>query len=638
MWVSHKLSGFVADGSKNVPESSPELLAESVMGPGETLGKHAVQGVGGQEFGIYEIEGAGTPESITVASPLGMVVAQRTIGDIDAGKRRIAGALSFSRLAEALPSLAGKGLTNLGLIVLFIGLLVQRRIAFGNAVLVALVALACAIPSWLAFSDSGYYQIVQSLLVLGGAIWIFVVWSSSESWLRSYDPALVRGIDSLRWAMIGPRVGSALIGAWSVGAALAGITLAATAISATLPGLRPTTTSLPLPIFGSSSPLHEAVGMTGAIVLLFLASTWLEGRWATAVAVGGGAFAIAPRLHLAPYPYRFVVALAIAAILVVALKRIGLTGVFVATLAMSALPALVFASRHASWMPWSVTGAALLGLGPLALGVVAVSRSSDAESVRLAAPGFVRRLEQERRIRHEMDLLATMQLRLLPQTPPMQDGWDVAARSILATEVGGDLYDFLDDDEGGLWIAVGDVSGHGYSCAIAQAMTKAGLTSIVNARETPASVLHQLDRVLRRSGSQRTFTSLAIARLDPATGEGIWANAGNPYPILVSPQGKGREVISSALPLGMGPPRRYVDRPISIERGGALVFYSDGLYEARNERDREFGFERPLEIIERTWRRPAAAILDALVSAWRQHVGMADVTDDTTIVVIRRSL
>ena len=142
----------------------------------------------------------------------------------------------------------------------------------------------------------------------------------------------------------------------------------------------------------------------------------------------------------------------------------------------------------------------------------------------------MRRLAEERRIRHEVDLLARMQEGLLPQEMPRLEGYAIAARSVLASEAGGDLYDFLRDDAGRLWIAAGDVAGHGYSCAVAQAMVKAGLLSLVEPAESPAGVLRQLDRVLRGVDTDHSFTSLALIRLDPATGDALLANAGHPYP------------------------------------------------------------------------------------------------------------
>ena len=160
-------------------------------------------------------------------------------------------------------------------------------------------------------------------------------------------------------------------------------------------------------------------------------------------------------------------------------------------------------------------------------------RPDSEEEGRLDAPEYVRRLESERRVKYEMDLLSRMQLSLLPEKPPVVDGLDLAVKTVLATEAGGDLFDFVIDDAGTLWIAAGDVSGHGYSCGIQQAMVMAALASLVKAGRRPSEILVEIDRVLRMGRSGRLFTSVALLNLDPKTGKGLLANAGHPYPLLL---------------------------------------------------------------------------------------------------------
>src|SRR5579862_1687011 len=86
--------------------------------------------------------------------------------------------------------------------------------------------------------------------------------------------------------------------------------------------------------------------------------------------------------------------------------------------------------------------------------------------------------------------------------------------------------------------------------------------------------------LLRTAAAARTFTSLALLRLDPATGEALFANAGHPYPLLAEPGKATREVALPGLPLGQGPPRRYLDLPLTLAPGAVLVLSSDGLFEA----------------------------------------------------------
>jgi sigma-B regulation protein RsbU (phosphoserine phosphatase) len=249
----------------------------------------------------------------------------------------------------------------------------------------------------------------------------------------------------------------------------------------------------------------------------------------------------------------------------------------------------------------------------------------------------MRRIEEERRLKYEMDLLARMQEGLLPQSLPDVPGWQIAARSILATEAGGDLYDVRIDGAGGLWIAVGDVAGHGYSCVIVQAMVISAVSSFIAQGRGPAEVLQSVDQVIRRGQTPRNFTTLALLRIDPKTGEAVLANAGHPYPLLCE-SGKVSELPLPGLPLGQGPDRLYREHAFLIPPGSTLLLYSDGLVESCDESDIPFGFERPQEVLRKATRASASDLVDIVISAWRRYLGDAEPPDDTTVLVIKRSL
>jgi phosphoserine phosphatase RsbU/P len=312
-----------------------------------------------------------------------------------------------------------------------------------------------------------------------------------------------------------------------------------------------------------------------------------------------------------------------------------LTALLAASLLSVLLPSALLAFRYLSWMPGSFTLAASLAVAAPLLGWLGLSRSATAEVQRLAPPAFVRRLEEERRFRNEMDLLAKMQRGLLPRTLPPIEGYELAARSVIANEAGGDLYDVLSDEDGYLWIAAGDVAGHGYSCAVAQAMTKAALASLVGRRRTPAEILQRADRVLRAAGARRNFTSLALLRLRPETGEALMSNAGHPYPLVLA-GGEVSEVQLPSLPLGLGPPRQYENRAFHLSPGNAVIFCSDGLFEALDGEGRIYGFDRVRELLHEPVSQPAAKLLEILLADWRHHLRTAQPLDDTTVVVLRR--
>jgi sigma-B regulation protein RsbU (phosphoserine phosphatase) len=287
-------------------------------------------------------------------------------------------------------------------------------------------------------------------------------------------------------------------------------------------------------------------------------------------------------------------------------------------------------------MPGSFAATALPLAAIVLLGWLGLSRSAAAEIQRLSPPAFVRRLEEERRLKHEMSLLARMQRGLLPPTLPAIEGYQMAARSVIANEAGGDLYDVLRDDDGYLWLAAGDVAGHGYSCAIAQAMTKAALASLIGRSRTPAEVLRRMDRVLRAAGAKRNFTSLALLRLRTETGEAVLSSAAYPYPLLAA-DGEVKELAISGLPLGQGPERRYEDHALSLPAGGVLVFYSDGLFEAADSDGTLYGTDRARNILRLVAERDADRILDALMAHWNHFLRGVQPLDDTTVVVLKRS-
>jgi hypothetical protein len=520
----------------------------------------------------------------------------------------------------------------------FFVLLLRGRIGSANGAVLALAALLSASPAWL--PDLPRNAFLGAILLLfqapGVALWIFFVWSAGESLLRATDPDFTTSLDTLRTGRLGPRVGQALSLGVAFGGGLAGLRLALYAAAVALPGVSPAGASLALPVFSKSgSPVSSGIVLASGVALaLALALRFLPARFTVPAAALLAGWALSP-LELHPFPADLAANVAFAGLLAWICRRFGLTALLAASVVSLLLPALLFSGLHLAWMPGSFALSALLTLGIAVSGVAGLSRPEEAESGPVDPPAFIRRIEEERRVHHEVDLLARMQIGLLPHEMPRVDGYDVAARSVLASEAGGDLYDFLRDEEGALWIAAGDVAGHGYSCAIAQAMVKAGLVSLIAPGESPSVVLRQLDRVLRGASEGHSFTSLSLVRLDPATGEALLGNAGHPYPLLFA-AGRVSEIELPGLPLGCGPARDYDDRAFHLPPGGVLVFCSDGLFEALDKNGNAYGFERAREVLGVIGHRPAVEIVDALQNDCRRHQSGEELPDDVTVIAVKR--
>jgi len=613
------------------PETSArfaERLIPQVLHPGESLGPLRRDFFGNSPRLMASIQGSPTPQYVLAmaSSAASVIRLPGTLGEAATGDLQ-------ARMGRVFTTFYGGAFSGLLVLGLFVILAFKSRVGVLNGALLALLTVATLNPS--PNLSLGIRSLsVAVVLLIGG--WTFILWCCAESLLRSTDPELTISLDALRIGQLGPRGGRALLLGLNYGGAAAGLRLGLLSLAAALPGLRPIPPAFNLPLSSPySSPVADGVQLAAGVALvLALSFRVFPLRWAPLAAALLAGAVLSP-VAIQPLAGRLVANAALAGLLVYVARRHGLTALLATAVVSGLLPAAAFSAGHPGWLKLGLV-ATVLPLAAFALlGWIGLSRPAAAEVQRLSPPAFVRRLEEDRRLRHEMDLLARMQRGLLPRTLPSLEGYEVAARSILANEAGGDLYDVRGDEEGRVWIAAGDVAGHGYSCAIALAMTKAALGSLIGRGRAPAEVLRRMDLVLRAAGAQRNFTSLALLRLDLATGEAALSNAGHPYPLLAV-DGEVRELALPSLPLGQGPPRTYRDLHLNLPPGAVLVFCSDGLFEAQDGDESLYGFERAQALLGVAAGWDAQRILEALLADWSHHLRGTPPLDDTTVVVLKR--
>jgi serine phosphatase RsbU (regulator of sigma subunit) len=545
------------------------------------------------------------------------------------------------RLYRFIPSVV----VFLAVAVAFGLLLYRRRLGFRIAIFLTALAVVYEVAGGITHEElsAGGFVAVAIGVRIFMLLYLLGLWAVAESLLRDTVPDFTTSLDSFVARRLGPRGGVAILSGLGAGAATVGITLLAFAAAALAApyGVRPSDPSFPYPLFQSQKgPFFEGT-FDAALFVLFVALLRfvLPRKWAGTAGAVLFALYLSSALPLEPWGASLALCLLYALVFRSVFDAHGLAALLVASVSSALLRDALVACRALDGNALAAI-ATLLPLGALAAaGVIGLKRPDSEEEGRLDAPEYVRRLESERRVKYEMDLLSRMQLSLLPEKPPTVEGFDLAVKTVLATEAGGDLFDFVIDDAGTLWIAAGDVSGHGYSCGIQQAMVMASLASLVKAGRRPSEILVEIDRVLRMGRSGRLFTSVALLNLDPKTGKGLLANAGHPYPLLLD-EGICREIAGSGLPLGQGPKRTYDDIPIELPRGGILILASDGLYEGPDLVDAPYGYDRPRDVltVASLWRRPAEAIVEALFADWRRHVGEGTPADDTTVLVVKRPL
>jgi phosphoserine phosphatase RsbU/P len=238
-------------------------------------------------------------------------------------------------------------------------------------------------------------------------------------------------------------------------------------------------------------------------------------------------------------------------------------------------------------------------------------------------------LEKER-MAEELKLGREIQSRLLP-TPPM-DVMDtgLAALSVPCFEVGGDYYDFLELPDGDLGLAIGDVSGKGVSAALIMSSVQAALRVAAPIEEDLTRLMQRLNALIYRSARGRKYATFFFGRYTPSTGLLRYVNAGH-NPPFIAVDGELSELTSTGKPIGILPDSTYHELSVEVPEGATLFLYTDGLNEASDPDEQEFGYDRLRQLFLET--HEPKRIVDAVTEFERG----ARATDDKTIVVLRRA-
>jgi phosphoserine phosphatase RsbU/P len=246
-------------------------------------------------------------------------------------------------------------------------------------------------------------------------------------------------------------------------------------------------------------------------------------------------------------------------------------------------------------------------------------------------------LLEKNRMERELQLGREIQSRLMPSPPCDIAGVELAAQSVPCFEVGGDYYDFIEFPEGDLGLVIADVSGKGVAAALIMSSIQAALRIAAPIEDDLAALMVRLNALLYRMAGGRKYVTFFFGRYTPETGELHYVNAGHCPPLLVHPDGSIEPVPSTGRPIGILPEAEYEEGALLIPEEATLFLYTDGLTEANNPEEEEFGMDRLLATVSEAAKQP----LDAMGSRILQSVGTfergAKVTDDKTLVIFRRT-
>jgi len=244
-------------------------------------------------------------------------------------------------------------------------------------------------------------------------------------------------------------------------------------------------------------------------------------------------------------------------------------------------------------------------------------------------------LIEKKRLEGQLEVARQVQLELLPANDPVLEGFDISAYNFPSEEVSGDYYDWVRVSEDQIGLVIADVSGKGIPAALLMVFLRASLRAATHIGYSTHVSMSKVNYLLWESIERNQFVTSFYGLLDSTNRTLTYTNAGHNYPLLMDKEGQARFIDSGGVPLGMFRDTRYHGHYLTLEPGELLLLYTDGVTEATNATDEEYGTGRLVQALRNGRHLPArdliAFIHDDMV-AWTGGLGA---TDDMTFFVVK---
>ena len=237
----------------------------------------------------------------------------------------------------------------------------------------------------------------------------------------------------------------------------------------------------------------------------------------------------------------------------------------------------------------------------------------------------------------ELSQAAEIQNGLFPQSAPELEGLELAGKSVPCRSVGGDYFDFLPLEDGRVLILVGDVAGKGMPASLLMTSLQARVHSLAIHYQDMAQLNTVLNKGVTEKCPRGKFITFFVALLDPVAGTISYSNAGHNPPMLQKRSGQMITLKQGGPVLGILKSFQYSGETVPWERGDVLLLYSDGVSEAMNIAEDEYGEERLARLLAASSNEPVGQILENIYDSLLTFMGEATAGDDITVVVAKRT-
>jgi sigma-B regulation protein RsbU (phosphoserine phosphatase) len=243
-------------------------------------------------------------------------------------------------------------------------------------------------------------------------------------------------------------------------------------------------------------------------------------------------------------------------------------------------------------------------------------------------------------LKRDLEVAREIQQAMLPEGTWSGPGVEAFGITKPANTVGGDFYDILPQPDGRVIVALGDVAGKASPAALLMALLLAMMRTLVDEGLTIAQLVSRLNTQIGRHAPASRFITLFVASYDPRTGEMEFVNAGQTPPLLRRQNGTVERLMTGGIALGLFEGSKYESGRARLERGDALVMYSDGITEAEDPSGQPFdeaGLERTLALYPGAFpNASAASIGEAIFDAVERHRRDSRLADDLSVLVLSR--
>ncbi|MFA7419528.1 MAG: SpoIIE family protein phosphatase [Melioribacteraceae bacterium] len=247
---------------------------------------------------------------------------------------------------------------------------------------------------------------------------------------------------------------------------------------------------------------------------------------------------------------------------------------------------------------------------------------------------------EKKRLERDLENARHIQESLLPKTIPIIKNLELSGTTIPAQHVGGDYYDFIKVSDTKLYVIVGDVSGKGLSAALYMSKLQTMIRMYCTEDKSPKQILIDVNKRLFGEMERNYFITASLAMIDTEKGKILFCRAGHPHSLLINGD-KCESLKSGGIGLGLDKGEAFESSleeiEVKMQTGSLFVIYSDGISEAMNNKQEEFGEERIIKVLRGNSKSSAAAIQNKLLSGIEDFCGDAEQHDDITLLLVKFS-